>query len=84
MRRAVDEVYGLPWEYYVFVKCQLCGYIFRWGARALSVVQCPICGAYSFSPKLVSKEEYRRQMERLTVDDIKRMQREKWSPRKYP
>lgn len=80
---AIEQVYGLPWEHYVFIKCDLCGFIYRWGVRALGVVQCPVCGAWSFRPHLVDKTEYIKQMQKLTTNDIMRMQREKWNPRRF-
>jgi len=60
-----DELNTVEWEKYVYVKCLVCHGVYRYGVYGFQEggINCVLCGAVTWNPIIVDKEEYRKFLE---------------------
>jgi hypothetical protein len=76
-----QDLAGLNSAEYVFVKCLVCQSVFRWGIYGFQegAINCPICGALTWNPKLVSKTEYLQWLQRVgRIKNLGELQQNLW------
>jgi hypothetical protein len=80
-----EALQGLETEKYVFVKCLVCQSVYRWGIYGFQegAVHCPICGAVTWNPKLVSKMDYLHFLQKMgSVKNLADLQKKLWDYRR--
>lgn len=80
-----EDLHGLNSAEYVFVKCLVCQSVYRWGIYGFQegAVHCPICGAVTWNPKLVSKIEYYQWLQKVgRIKNLGQLQQSLWDWRK--
>ena len=76
-----QDLAGIDLSKYVFIQCLVCRSVFRWGIYGFreGAVHCPICGAVTWNPFLVTKMDYIHWMQRMkNVRNMGQLQRELW------
>lgn len=80
-----EDLKGIDWSKYVFVKCLVCQAVYRWGIYGFQegAVHCPICGAVTWNPKLVSKMEYYHWLQKVgSIKNLSDLQKAEWDYRR--
>jgi hypothetical protein len=78
-----EDLYGIDFSQYVFVQCLMpgCRSVYRWGIYGFQegAIHCPICGAVTWSPKLVDKMTYIHYMQKMgNLKNLGQVQRKLW------